>query len=151
MFNRLTVYLLAIGFGLLSLLGSNFAVLAHGQTTIFGPEVYTRDTGKPQNIVKSFSVQNLTQEFTISVQNGEGKCGKVSSAVIELNGVRVVAPNEFNKQVDLITKPINLQEENEIAVQVRSEPGTSIVVTIVGSEGEVVFGTVNGVAVSIHR
>lgn len=147
MFTRLTVYLLAIGFGLLSLLGPNFAVLAHGQTTIFGPEVYTRDTGKPQNIVKSFSVQNLTQEFTISVQNGEGKWGKVSSAVIELNGVRIVAPNEFNKQVDLITKPINLQEENEITVQVRSEPGTSIVVIIVGSEGEVVFGTVNGVAI----
>lgn len=73
--------------------------------------------------------------------------GRVSSAVIELNGVQVVGPNEFNKQVDLITKPVSLQQQTEITVEVRSAPGTSIVVTITGSEGEVVLGKVNGIAI----
>ena len=147
MCNRLTVYFLAIGFGLLLLFNPNFAVLAHGQTTIF-ESIYVRDTGKPQNIVKSFSVQNLNGDFTISVQHGEGKWGKISSAVVKLNGVCVVGPNDFNKQVDLITKSIDLQEQNEIAVEVRSEHGTAIVVTIVGSQGGVVLGTVKGIAIA---
>ncbi|MBI5187901.1 MAG: hypothetical protein HZA07_02345 [Nitrospirae bacterium] len=32
----------------------------------------------------------------------------------------------------MITKPVTLKQQNEIAVEVRSEPGTSIVVTILG-------------------
>lgn len=130
MFKKATLYLLGI---VLLLITPDFTTLAYGQTTVFGPEFYTRSTGKPQKIIKSFSVQNLNQEFTLSVQNGEGKRERVSSAVIEINGVKVVGPEEFNKQVSMITKPINLKQQNEIAVEVRSKPGTSIVVTILGS------------------
>lgn len=49
----------------LSLLPFCLTSFAYGQTPIFGPEVYTRGTGKPQKIVKSFSVQNPTGGFTI--------------------------------------------------------------------------------------
>src|SRR3972149_5947078 len=130
MWNRLTVYFLSI---VLLHFGPGLASLAYGQTPIFGPEFYARAEGKPQKVVKSFSVQSPNQKFTLYIQNGDREGGKVCSAVIELNGIRVVSPNEFNKQVSTITKPISLQEQNRIAVEVRSEPGTSIVVTILGS------------------
>jgi hypothetical protein len=116
------------------MLGPSFASYSFGQTPVFGPEVYTRGTGKPQKVTKTFSVQNINQEFTLNVQNGEGKRGRVSSAVVEINGIRVVGPSEFNKQVDLITRPVNLQQQNEISVEVRSEPGTSLIISIIGPE-----------------
>jgi hypothetical protein len=107
-------------------------VIVASQIAIFGPEKYTRQTGPPQTNTKTFSVQNAVAPFTLIVQNGEGKRGRVSSAVIILNGTRIVGPNDFNKQVDLINKPVSLQQQNQIAVEVRSEPGTSLIVTIMG-------------------
>lgn len=130
MWNRLIIGLLTV---VMVIFGPNFVLDSFGQTPVFGPEKYIRETGKPQKITKTFSVQNPEGEFTLNVQNGEGKRGRVSSAVIELNGVRVVGPNEFNKQVDLITKPISLKQQNEISVEVRSQPGTWIIVTILGT------------------
>lgn len=130
MLNKIMLYLLGI---VLLLLSPDVATLAYGQTTVFGPEFYSREKGKPQKIVKRFFVQYMDQEFTLNVQNGEGKWGRVSSAVIELNGVQVIGPNEFNKQVAMITKPVKLKQQNEITIELRSEPGTSIVVTILGT------------------
>lgn len=104
MWNRLIIGLLTV---VIVIFGPNFVLDSFGQAPVFGPEKHIRETGKPQKITKTFSVQNIEGEFTLNVQNGEGKRGRVSSAVIELNGVRVVGPNEFNKQVDLITKPIS--------------------------------------------
>lgn len=144
MWKRLIAGFLGI---VLLLFGPNFIVNSFGQTSVFGPEVYTRGTEKPQKVTKSFSVQNINQKFTLNVQNGEGKWGRVSSAVVQLNGVQVVGPNEFNKQIDLITKSVSLQQQNNITVEVRSKTGTSIVVTITGSKGEVVLGKVNGIAI----
>ena len=144
MYNRLILSFLSI---VLLLFGPNFVIDSLGQAPVFGPEKYIRETGKPQKITKTFSVQNIEGEFTLNVQNGEGKRGRVSSAVIELNGVRVVGPNEFNKQVDLITKPISLEQQNEISVEVRSEPGTWIIVTILGA-GAPPSSPVSGITVN---
>jgi len=124
MLKKLTPYLLGI------ILLPYLVGLAYGQTTVFGPEVYTRDTGKPQKIVKSFSVKSPVPPFTLVVNNGEGKRGRVTSAVIEINGVQVLGPEEFNKQIDEITVPVKLEKQNEIAVEIRGEPGTFLTVTI---------------------
>lgn len=109
-----------------------FIPLAYGDTIVFGPEVYTRGTGKPQKIVKSFSAIRGQKRVpvTLSIKNGEGKKGKVTSAVIEINGVQVLGSEEFDKQIDEIKLPIKLDEQNEIAVEVRGEPGTYITVTV---------------------
>lgn len=97
---------------------------------IFGPEKFDRTTAAPQEVVKAFSVQNPAANFTINIQNGEGKRGRISSAVVKLNGAVVVGPNDFNKQVDLITKTIKLSEQNTLSVEVRSAPGSFVLVTI---------------------
>jgi len=119
--------------GLLTFFTLAFIPLAYSATTVFGPEVYTRSTGKPQKIVKSFSVNKGQVPFAVSIKNGESKRGKVTSAVIEINGVQVLGPEEFDKQIDEIKLPIKLDEQNKIAVEVRGEPGTYITVTILGS------------------
>lgn len=109
----------------------NFAV---AQTAVFGPEKYIRGIGEPQRIVKSFSIQDTDGEFTLVVQNGEGRRGRVSSAVIKLNGMRVVEPNAFSKQRDLISKKVSLQRENQITVEDKSEPGSSVNVSVIGEK-----------------
>lgn len=134
----LSTFLLTLGANLATnqtpVFGQKVSTSAINQTPVFGPEKYIRETATPQKITKSFSIENPNEEFTLVVQNGEGKRGRVSSAVIELNGVRVVGPNEFNKQADVITKSVILQPQNKLAVEVRSQPGTSIKVTILGPE-----------------
>ena len=129
MCNRLTIYFLAIG---LFLFGPELASLAYGQTPILGPEVYTRGPGKPQKIVKSFSIEGHVP-YALYVQNGDGKKGKVSSAVVEVNGIKILWPEDFDKQVDVLIAPVKLKEQNEIAVEVRSEPGTYVIVKILAS------------------
>ncbi|HKO44896.1 MAG TPA: hypothetical protein VJU84_16585 [Pyrinomonadaceae bacterium] len=97
---------------------------------IFGPEKFERTTAAPQEVIKNFSVQNPGANFTINIQNGEGKRGRISSAVVKLNGAVVIGPNDFNKQVDLITKAVQLSEQNTLSIEVRSSPGSFVLVTI---------------------
>jgi hypothetical protein len=52
---------------------------AYGQQAIiFGPETFIRNTGAPETIVRNFSLNLPLQDFRISVQNGEGRHGRVS-------------------------------------------------------------------------
>ena len=74
---RLASFFLAV---VLLASGANFAT---AQVPVFGPETYIRATGKPHRITKRFSIQNPDAAFTLIVQNGEGKRGRVSSAIIE--------------------------------------------------------------------
>lgn len=129
--NRLLITLLAL---ISLMLGPNFANYSFGETIIFGP-TYVRETGKPQKVTQTFTVQNINQEFTLNIRNGVDKTGRVSSAVIEINGSQVVGPSDFNKQVEVITKPVFLQQNNEITFEVRSQPGAYIEVSIVGAGG----------------
>jgi hypothetical protein len=124
-------YLAALGVLFGMQLSPGLLTLAHAQiATVFGPEVYTRGAGDPQRIARNFSVEFPTAQFTLTVQNGEGKRGRVSSAIVEINGMPVVTESEFNKQVDLIIKPVILQQQNTLAVTLKSQPETSVTVTI---------------------
>ncbi|RIH84946.1 carboxypeptidase regulatory-like domain-containing protein [Calidithermus roseus] len=98
------------------------------KTVVFGPRTYVRQTGRPQDVVERFTATPGT--YTITVQNGEGRWGRVSSAVIELNGERILDPSDFSKQTDKIVKEVELSADNLLVVQLRSQPGSSVVVTI---------------------
>jgi len=80
----LRLYLLILP--ILIVIGGACIDVAYGQQVIvFGPETFTRSTGEPETFVRNFSLNLPLQEFTISVQNGEGRHGRISSAVVELN------------------------------------------------------------------
>ncbi len=127
MFKKLLIYHLWI---ILLLLAPDFMSLAHGETIAFGPETYIRDKGKPQRIANTFSVDTGHLSFAISIKNGDEKRQRVTSAVIEINGQLILGPEEFSKEVAEIIVPVRLKEQNEIAVEIRGEPGASIIVKI---------------------
>lgn len=101
-------------------------------TAVFGPEKFTRGSSKPESVTRLFSVPNPQDEFTLVVTNGDGKRGRISSALITLNGTPVVQPNAFNKNVDALSLPIQLRAENRLDIDLRSAPGASLIVTVIG-------------------
>lgn len=103
------------------------------QMAIFGPETYVTETGKPKKISKSFFAPQIDDECIIFVESTQGRLGKVASAVITLNGVTVVGPNELNKNVSDIRKPVSIQPQNDLEVEVRGDPGSKLVVRIVAN------------------
>jgi hypothetical protein len=95
--------------------------------TVFGPKTYTRDTGKPVAVTDTFSESILNTTFEIAVDN-QG----VPSAVITLNGQPVFVESDFNPQITHLTKTVILQSRNDLTVELRGKPGTSVTVQITG-------------------
>jgi hypothetical protein len=117
-----------------------FSSVGHaGAFVVFGPEDYIRSTKKPIGVTDSFSVLNPNTTYTLHVYNG-GKNSqfrdRVSSAVIKLNGAEIVGPSEVSQQVSYIEKAINLSSNNELAVELRSGPGSRLTVEIVGVDND---------------
>ena len=110
-------------------------VLNAGTFVAFGPQNYTRATGKPATQTENFSILNPNTSYTLHIYNGgrgNQLKGKISSAVISLNGTEVVRPNEFNQNVSHIEKPIRLSDNNELAVNLRSKAGSGLTIEIIG-------------------
>ncbi len=102
-----------------------------GTFTAFGPKAYVRDTGTPVIATDGFSVLNPATTYTLQVTNNG-----ISSGVISINGIQVVGPDDFKQNVSSIEKPISLQISNQISVELRSNPGASISVRIVGIDND---------------
>src|ERR1700693_1056977 len=88
----------------------------------FGPQTYTRDIGGPVTVTNTFSVLNPSTQFTLHVFNGglgDTSTELASGSVITINGVQVVGPNNFNKNVTVLDVPVTLQSSNTISVQVK--------------------------------
>ena len=102
---------------------------------LFGPEQFTRTTGKPGRFERKIVLpEGVGAPFTLKVVNGDdaGK-QRVSSASLWIDGVEVVKESEFNPQVGLIEKPVTLQKENPLAVELRSNPGSFFRVEVIGT------------------
>lgn len=93
----------------------------------YGPVTYTRSTGAPAPVTTSFTVFDATATYTLIIDS-DG----VSSAVVTLNGVEIVKPNEFNSTVKLITKQVTLKLSNQLTVEMRGAPGKSFKLQIIG-------------------
>jgi hypothetical protein len=77
--------------------------------TLFGPQDYVRDRGKPVVVTTTFPGPDVLAHATLRIDNGglEGQYTRVSSAVVTLNGVVVVGPSAFNPQVAVIEKSVD--------------------------------------------
>lgn len=107
-----------------------FAVAEAADVTVFGPKTYARDTGKPKLVVDNFTIANPADAFTLVIENGADKKSRVASAVILINGVVIVGPEAFDKQVERIQRPVWLRTQNQIAVEVRGPPKTFLKISI---------------------
>jgi len=70
--------------------------------TFFGPETFSRGTGKPVGISKVFSVADFEPPFILHVRSNQ-----VSSARISLNGNLVLGPSNFSQEVTCFDLPID--------------------------------------------
>src|SRR5436305_466272 len=116
---------------LLAFVGAGTASAVGGTFTAFGPKTYVRDTGAPVTVSDSFSVLNPSTTYTLRVTNNG-----ISSGVISINGVQIVGPDDFNQNVSSIERPISLLASNQISVELRSAPGASVSVQIVGVDND---------------
>src|SRR2546426_157525 len=124
-------------------------------TVVFGPQTYRRDAGPPVTVKKTFRVQNPAPQYMLRVTNHG-----VTSGEIALNGRRVIGPADFHAKdhgddekdkndqnvgnnargndndndddvVPRIERSVALRNGvNEIAVELRGKPGTSLTIEI---------------------
>src|SRR5205823_1966795 len=93
-----------------------------------------RQQGSPQTVMSNFAKPLLAQApFTMIVRNGKPDgTGRVSSAIVLLNGVQVFGTQDFNQQAVRLEKEINLADANRVQVEVRSQPGSELSIQIGG-------------------
>ena len=119
------------GFGvvLTLFLYANFAM---GVQT-FGPKKYSRSDGSPNVYTDAF--KTIAGIGKLIVRNGEYNGQKrvpyaISSARVFLNGTQIFGPNNFNNTVYCLIADINLNENNSITVELASQPGDFLTVSI---------------------
>ena len=123
--------------------------LAYGHSLVFGPEFFSSESGKSQRVVKRFSVHDVNQKFFVSVQNGLSSEQKVAKGTVSLNGELIATPDKLGKQFKILTKPITLQKENDILVEVTGEAGASLIVTIMSLENRAVTATITPIGEAV--
>ena len=109
-----------------------------GTFTVFGPADYPRVKGKPSRVATDFSILNPNAAYTLVITSGGagGQWSRVSSARIKLNGVVITSPQDWNQNVAIIERPIQLNSENHIEVEMRSRPGSGITLEIIGIDND---------------
>lgn len=107
--------------------------------TVYGPQTFTRTSGEPQSITRTFSLPNPGGEYTLIIENGATDGNRVSSAVVGLNGVIIAGPDEFNQKVSRIIKSVLLGQTNTLDIEIRSKPGSSLTISIDTGGPSVVF------------
>lgn len=110
------------------------------QLVVFGPKKYTRQPGKPSESIDSFKA--APQKAVIYVENGRKSNGdddsdedddenNVVSATIKLNGKNIFTPDDFRKNIHLLSEDIFLKDNNALSVEQQGRPGSFLVVKVV--------------------
>lgn len=107
---------------------------AYGHSLVFGPEIFSSESGKSQKVVKRFSVHDINQKYFVSVQSGKDSEKGVAKGTININGKLVFSPDEIGKPFRMLTKPVTLQKQNDISVEMARESDSPIIVTIMSLE-----------------
>lgn len=109
---------------------------AYGHSLVFGPEIFSIGDGKSHSVVKRFSVHDENHKFFISVQSGMGSEKGMVAGAININGKPVFLPDEIGKPFKMLTKPIKLQKQNDISVEMTGDSGSQIIVTIMSLKAQ---------------
>ncbi|HTC93758.1 MAG TPA: Ig-like domain repeat protein, partial [Terriglobales bacterium] len=93
--------------------------------TIFGPKQYLRTSGPPNDYVDNVTVPAwLASPFDLHIENGQvNGCNRISAAWISINGVQVAGPSDFNQQVFVLDRTVNLTPTTTLEVKLASGGG----------------------------
>lgn len=97
------------------------------QDLVFGPKVFERETGQPQE--ETFAFDAIPGTGMLVVANPG-----ITSGSITLNGEEIVTQNEFKNVTPAIVKTVNLLAANTITIRLTSSPGLTIRVSISASQ-----------------
>jgi hypothetical protein len=109
-----------------------------GQFEAYGPQIIVRESGV-QSVTTQFSVLNPSTTYTLRLKNGsmvDEQYEPVANTTVTLNGVVVVAPNEFTQTTGQVDKPVQLQANNEIVIQLRGRVGGAMSVEVIGDDND---------------
>ncbi|KAF0191939.1 MAG: hypothetical protein FD165_1273 [Gammaproteobacteria bacterium] len=108
------------------------ALRTDGYRSVFGPERYVRGHGAPITRNASFPADNVAAVCKLVVHSGaaSNKKSAVHSAVIRLNGTTVIGPRYFSGHTQIIERAVHLLARNTLSVELRSTPGSELVLEI---------------------
>lgn len=115
---------------------------AYAHSLIFGPEFFSGEGDKSRRVVKSFSVQDDSQKFIISVQGGTDNEKAVVRGAININGKLIFPPDQIGKQPRMLTKSVRLKKQNKISVEMPGETAVPAIVTIMSLKEQTVAAKV---------
>ena len=109
-----------------------------GPHVLFGSEQLVRTSGSPDVFQRSFSVPTFVGEpFSLRIVNGNPDGSKrvedaISSGRVQIDGVEVVSPNDFNQTTANIDKMLTALAvgDHTLEVEIGSSPGSFITLTI---------------------
>ena len=115
----------------LFLLVAGVVDVSAGTFTLFGPQTFTRKTGEP--VVERVTFQAPTTSGYVLKVESDG----VASAIVTLHGATVLTTNDFRPSVTAFQKAVTLRTpSNVLTVELRSEPGTWVRFSIVGTDND---------------
>lgn len=109
---------------------------AYGHSLVFGPEIFSSESGESRPVVKRFSVDDANQKFFVSVQSGNGGAKKMGRGAIRINGKPIFLPDELGKQSKMLTKPVRLQKQNKI--EMAGQSNAPVIITIMSLKEQTV-------------
>ena len=110
-----------------------------GTFSAFGPKVYVRPTGTPITVTDSFTVLNPNTQYVLHLVNGglqDDTADFVSSATVKVNGVLIIAPQDLNQNTTTVDRPVQLQVNNSIAVELHGKPGGQVAIQLMGVDND---------------
>lgn len=110
-----------------------------GNFAVFGPRDYNRGAGQPQTVRETFAIRHASVPYRLRLVNGgaAGTLGKVTSAVVKVNGVEIFGPNDFKQNAPAtLERPLTVSETNELSVELRGKPGEGMTLTVLGEDNE---------------
>ena len=113
---------------------NGFVSCAYGQSFVFGPEFFSSESGRPQRAVKSFSVQDTSREYILSVQSQWSSDTRGGRSSIDINREFFVSRDELLRKPKVFKESLTLQKQNDISIEVTAKADAPVLVTIMSVE-----------------
>ena len=102
-----------------------------GCTVIFETTRYDKGKGKPVTYTATFSAEHASTECTLHVWQGEDGENMARNGSITLNGQTIVTQKELKKSPGYISKPVTVQLNNVMTVNLKGKAGVFLKVKII--------------------
>ena len=99
------------------------------EVALFGPNEYLRTKGQPNVYTETFLGITGIGKLLINTGDADGR-NRGDIASILVNGVQVIAPTAFARNVNTIEAPVNLARNNSIIIKLLGAPGNHLTITV---------------------